>query len=322
MRLRRVSADEPGLRRVRRGKGFEYRDVTGARIDDEQQLARIRALAIPPAWADVWICTAPNGHLQATGVDDAGRTQYLYHPAWRARADAEKFDRMLLLAQALPAARRGVTRDLRAEGTGRRSVLAAAFRMLDAALLRVGSEQYAREHGSIGLSTLRCAHASVTGDVVALRFPGKSGQPWESEIEDADLAALVGELRRRRTPAAHLLAWSEDGAWHPLRAAEINDDVRERTGGDFTAKDFRTLHATVIAASSIARAGLRASPSARRRVTAQAVREVAAALGNTPAVARASYVDPRVFDLYDRGILVDIGSGRGVEGQLVELLGG
>ncbi|REJ06319.1 DNA topoisomerase IB [Microbacterium bovistercoris] len=321
MRLRRVSPDEPGLRRVRRGNGFEYRDAGGAHIDDEQQRARIRALAIPPAWADVWICTAPNGHLQATGVDDAGRTQYLYHPEWRARADAEKFDRMLLLAQALPAARRGVTRDLRTEGTGRRAVIAAAFRMLDAALLRIGSEQYAREHGSIGLSTLRCAHATVSGDVVSLRFPGKSGQPWESEIADADLAALVRELRRRRTPASRLLAWEEDGSWHPLRAAEINDDVRARTGGDFTAKDFRTLHATVIAASSIARAGTRGSRSARSRVIAQAVRDVAAALGNTPAVARGSYVDPRVFDLYERGIVVEVGSGRGVEGQLVDLLG-
>ena len=321
MRLKRVGADDPGLRRVRRGRGFEYRDVTGGRIVDEEQLARIRALAIPPAWGDVWICAAPNGHLQATGVDDAGRRQYVYHPEWRARKDAEKFDRMLVLAQALPMARRGVTRDLRNEGLGRRGVLAAAFRMLDAALLRVGSEQYAREHGSIGLSTLRCSHASVSGDVVSLRFPGKSGQPWASAVEDADLAAVVQALRRRRRPAARLLAWDDDGHWHPVRAAEINDDVRERTGGDFTAKDFRTLHATVIAATGLARAGVRDSPSARKRVMARVVRDVAATLGNTPAVARASYVDPRMFDLYERGIVVDLGSGRGVEGQLLDLLG-
>ncbi|MFE6997175.1 DNA topoisomerase IB [Microbacterium sp. NPDC057659] len=316
-----MSTDDPGLRRVRRGRGFEYRDVTGGHIADEEQLARIRALAIPPAWDDVWICAAPNGHLQATGVDDAGRRQYVYHPEWRARMDAEKFDRMLVLAQALPLARRGVTRDLRNEGLGRRGVLAAAFRMLDAALLRVGSEQYAREHGSIGLSTLRCSHASVSGDVVSLRFPGKSSQPWASEVEDADLAAIVQALRRRRRPAARLLAWDDDGHWHPVRAAEINDDVRERTGGDFTAKDFRTLHATVIAASGLARAGVPDSLAARKRLMARVVRDVATTLGNTPAVARASYVDPRLFDLYERGIVVDLGSGRGVEGQLLDLLG-
>lgn len=320
MRLRRVNTDEAGLRRVRRGRGFEYQDVDGAHLDDDEQLARIRSLAIPPAWTDVWICTAPNGHVQATGVDAAGRRQYLYHSAWRARADAEKYARMLTLAQSLPAARRGVTMDLRNEGTGRRAVLAAAFRMLDAALLRVGSERYAREHGSVGLSTLRCAHATVTGDVVSLRFPGKSGQPWESEIEDADLAALIGELKRNRGPTAKLLAWEENGAWHPLRAAAINDDVRERTGGEYTAKDFRTLHGTVIAASTLARVGVRDSGSARSRAMTRAVREVAAALGNTPAVARASYVDPRLLDLYERGIVVDVRSGRGVEGQLVDLL--
>ncbi|UJP10208.1 DNA topoisomerase IB [Microbacterium sp. KUDC0406] len=321
MRLRRVSPEEPGLRRIRRGRGFEYRDPQGIRITEQDEIARIRGLAIPPAWSEVWICVRANGHLQATGVDDAGRRQYLYHPQWRARADAEKFDRMLLLAQTLPAARRQVTRDLRAGGAARRTVLAAAFRMLDAALLRVGSEQYARTHGSIGLTTLRCGHASVSGDVVSLRFPGKSGQPWESEVDDSDLAAFVLRMQQSRGTRMRLLAWEDEGGRHPLHPAEINDDVRERTGGDFTAKDFRTLHGTVFAATSLARAGVRSTVSARKRVLAQAVRETADVLGNTPAVARGSYIDPRLFDAYDRGVVVEVGSGRTVESQLVDLLG-
>lgn len=318
MRLRRVSPRDPGLRRVRRGRGFEYRRPDGARVRDEQELTRIRSLAIPPAWTDVWICSRPNGHLQATGVDEAGRTQYLYHPAWHARAAAEKFDRMPELARALPAARRGVTRDLRSAEPTRAAVLAAAFRILDTAMLRVGSERYAREHGSVGLSTLRCTHCSVRGDRVVLRFSGKSGQPWESEIDDADLARLIGTLRERG-PRRRLLAWRDERGWHPLHATDINDDVRERTGGEFTAKDLRTLHGTVVAATSLARAGTQPSETARRRAVATAIRETAAALGNTPAVARASYVDPRLIELYDRGVVVD--PARSVEGQLAELLG-
>lgn len=319
MRLRRVSSRDPGLTRVRRGRGFEYRDSEGARVVEDAELARIRALVIPPAWTEVWICARQNGHLQATGVDDAGRRQYLYHPEWHVRAATEKFDRMPALARALPSARRGVTLDLRSGETSRRAALAASFRMLDAALLRVGTERYAREHGSVGLSTLRCAHCAVTGDVVALRFPGKSGQPWESEIEDADLAAFLRVLRRRG-PRARLLAWRDERGWHPLRAADINDDVRERTGGEFTAKDFRTLHGTVIAAVSLARFGSASSATERKRAIAQAVREAAAVLGNTPAVARSGYIDPRLFDLYEQGVLVD--PGRSVEQQLADLLDG
>lgn len=318
-RLRRSDPHSPGLSRVRRGRGFEYRGPDGARIDDPATVEALRALAVPPAWTDVWISPHENGHILATGTDAAGRRQYIYHPAWHERMSNEKFERMLQLAAVMPAVRGGVTRDLRREGYGRTRVLAGAFRMLDSALLRVGSEQYAREHGSIGLVTLRGAHARVRGGtVVELRFPGKSGQPWESDVEDAELAELVAGLKRRGGRSL-LLSWQDEGEWHPLRAADINDDVRGRTGGEFTAKDFRTLHGTITAAMALAGIGPKTSASARRRAAAQAVRTASSVLGNTPSVARASYIDPRLFDLYDDGVTVD--SSRRVEGQLVELLG-
>jgi DNA topoisomerase-1 len=319
-RLRRSDPHSPGLTRVRRGRGFEYRGLDGARIDDPTAVEALRALAIPPAWTDVWISPHENGHILATGTDAAGRVQYIYHPAWHERMSNEKFERILELAAVMPSVRGGVTRDLRLEGFGRTRVLAGAFRMLDSALLRVGSEQYARQHGSIGLVTLRGSHARVRGGtVVELRFPGKSGQPWESDVEDAELAELVAGLKRRGGRSI-LLSWQDEGErdWHPLHAADINDDVRGRTGGEFTAKDFRTLHGTITAAVALADIGPKATASARRRSAAQAVRTAASVLGNTPAVARSSYIDPRLFDLYDEGVTVD--PARRVEGQLVELL--
>lgn len=322
-RLRRSDPHSPGIRRVRHGRGYRFLGADGAAIDDPQLLERLRGLVVPPAWTDVWMCPYANGHILATGMDAAGRRQYIYHPAWHERMAREKFDRMLQLAEVLPAARGGVTRDLRTAGFSRPRVLAGAFRMLDSALLRVGSEQYAKAHGSIGLVTLRGSHARVRGGrVVELRFPGKSGQPWESEIDDPDLAELVAGLKRRGGRSL-LLSWQDHGpaaaGWHPLRASDINDDVRLRTGGDFTAKDFRTLHGTISAAVALAEIGVKPSASARSRAAVQAVRVAASALGNTPAVARASYIDPRVFDRYDEGVVVD--PSRRVEGQLVELLG-
>ncbi|GAA2870760.1 DNA topoisomerase IB [Microbacterium arabinogalactanolyticum] len=317
-RLRRSDPHGPGLSRVRRGRGWEYRMPDGTRITDAALLERLRAMAIPPAWTDVWVSPHENGHVLATGMDDAGRRQYIYHPAWHERMAREKFDRMLQLAAVMPGVRAGVTRDLRQDGFGRPRVLAGAFRMLDSAMLRVGSEQYARQHGSIGLATLRGSHAHVSAErTVELAFPGKSGQAWDSRVEDPDLAALVAGLKRRG-PRALLLSWQDGSTWHPIRPADINDDVRARTGGDFTAKDFRTLHGTIVAATELARIGPRDTDSARRRAVAAAMRATAAALGNTPAVARSGYVDPRVLDLYDDGIVVD--TGRRVEPQLGELL--
>lgn len=253
----------------------------------------------------MWICPYPNGHIQATGVDAAGRRQYLYHADWRAARDREKYDRALDLADRLPAARRGVTIDLRRGEPDRRAVLAAAFRMLDTGLLRVGSERYASEHGSHGLATLLCAHATVHGgESVELDFPGKGGIEWTTTIRDPDLAVLVARLKRRGG-RARLLAWRDERGWHPLSPADINADVRARTGGDFTAKDFRTLHGTVAAALALARTGPRATVSGRKRAIAAAMREAAAALGNTPAIARSSYVDPRLLDRYEEGRTID-----------------
>ena len=303
---------------MRAGKGFSYKDVDGTPITDPELRARIEHLAIPPAWTDVWIAPFPNGHIQATGTDAAGRTQYIYHPTWRQQKDRIKFDRVLSLAESLPTARRRVTTDLRGEDAHARA-LAAAFRMLDTGALRVGSERYAEAHGSHGLSTLLCAHVRVSGDTVALNFPGKSGQEWDSLIRDAELATVLRGLKRRG-PSARLLAWSDGGDWHPLTAEEINTYVRERTGGEFTAKDFRTLHGTVTAAIGLAKAGPQRTPTARKRVVAQVMREVAQVLGNTPAVARASYVDPRVVDLYDRGRTIDPARLGSAESELRALL--
>jgi len=291
-------------------------------ITDEAELERIRAIAVPPAWSEVWIAPQPNAHIQATGIDAAGRRQYLYHPRWRTRMDGIKFDRMLALAETLPRARRGVTVDLRGEGFGRARVLAAAFRMLDAGSLRVGADRYAEEHGSFGLTTLLAAHATVHADArIELRFPAKSGQPWRSELQDPDLAAVITSLKRRGG-RARLLAWRDDaGDWHPLRAEEVNHDVRERTGGEFTAKDFRTLRGTAVAALSLARTGPADSETARRRAVVAAVRAAADALGNTPAIARASYVDPRLIDRYEHGETIDPARPGSVESQLRTLLG-
>lgn len=315
MRLRHVSPTDPGITRVRRGRGYEYRDPRGKRIVDDAVLERVRSLAIPPAWRDVWICTRANGHLQAVGVDDADRTQYLYHPDWEQRASARKFDRALSLASALPAVRRGVTRDLRREHLDRERVLAGAFRLLDTALLRVGSEQYAQENGTVGLATLRCEHVRTEGSRIALSFIGKSGGAWERTFVDDDLARLLAELLVRGSDS-HLLSWRDERGWHRLRAHDINADLRTRARGDVTVKDVRTLRGTAIAARSLARAGVVPGAAARKRAVADAAREAAEALGNTPTVARGSYIDPRVIDRYAQGAVVDDGTIPHVEGQL------
>lgn len=305
--------------RVRRGRGFSYRDPSGETVNDPQLKERFESLAIPPAWTDVWICPYVNGHIQATGVDAAGRRQYLYHPVWREQKDRVKFDRALQLAEHLPAARRRVTRALRTEGLTRERALAAAFRMLDTGSLRIGSEQYADANGSHGLSTLLCSHAVVDGDTVTLRFPAKSGQLWESDITDPDLATFV----RERGGAADdpLLGWSdEEDTWHSLSAAEINAHVKECTGSDFSAKDFRTLRGTIAAAVSLAKTGPQASGRHRTSAIVEAMKDAAAVLGNTPAIAKKSYVDPRVVDHYLAGETIDPARLASAESGLRELL--
>jgi|SRR5690554_5859868 len=319
-RLRRSDVSAAGIRRVRSGRGFSYRDQSGKTIVDTELKRRISDLAIPPAWTDVWICPYPNGHIQATGVDAAGRRQYLYHPTWRDQKDRVKYDRALALAESLPAARRQVTIDLRGEEPTKTRALAAAFRMLDTANVRVGSEQYAEANGSIGLSTLLCSHATVSGDTVHLEFPAKSGQEWSSSVSDPDLASVVRGLKRRG-PRARLLAFRDEaGEWHPLAASDINAYVRERTGGEFTSKDFRTLAGTAAAAVSLARQGPESTKAGRQRTVAEAMRQAADALGNTPAIARKSYVDPRIVDLYNDGTTIDPARASSVESELRALL--
>lgn len=319
-RLRRSNSSGTGIRRIRVGSGFRYRDDSGRPVDASTR-ARIRQLVIPPAWDDVWISPFENGHILATGTDAAGRTQYLYHPFWRQKKDRLKFDRALELAASLPAARRTVTTDLRDTEASKARALAAAFRLLDTGSLRVGSERYAQQHGSHGLSTLLCSHASISGDTVSLSFPGKSGQEWESVLVDAELARVLRSLKRRGGHA-RLLAFKDGGSWHPLSADDINAYVARRTGGQFTAKDFRTLHGTVTAAVALADVGPQKTPTARKRAVAQVMRDVAAVLGNTPTVARSSYVDPRVVDKYDRGQTIDPDAGTSAESRLRELLDG
>ncbi|MEO7123382.1 MAG: DNA topoisomerase IB [Lacisediminihabitans sp.] len=304
MRLRRSNPSARGLQRVPAGRGFSYRDAAGVTVHDTELRARCDALAIPPAWTDVWIAPFPNGHIQATGMDAAGRRQYIYHPLWRERQDRSKFDRALALCESLPTARGQVTRALRDPDDPHARALAAAFRMLDTGSLRIGSERYAEVNGSRGLSTLLVSHVSVHRDVVTLRFPAKSGQQWESDIVDADLARFV-RGRLRSGPETPLLSWGQRGQRHSTTAAEINAYVRERTGGEFTAKDFRTLHGTVAAAISLASSGPQATQRLRTRSVTRAMEEAARVLGNTPAIARKSYVDPRLIDHYMAGETID-----------------
>lgn len=319
MRLRRSNASGRGYRRVAAGKGFSYRDLDGSTLPPGPIRDRLESIGIPPAWTDVWIAPFDNGHIQATGLDAVGRRQYIYHPEWRERKDRVKFDRALQLAESLPTARRLVTLDLRSDGHSRERVLAAAFRMLDSGSLRVGSERYTNENGSHGLATLLCAHVHVRKECLELKFPAKSGKDWESEIHDADLAALVRTLKRRGGNA-RLLAYRNGRSWHPVTSADINGYVKERTGSDFTAKDFRTLRGTVAAAVSLARSGPQKTVAARKRAISVAMMEAAEVLGNTPSIARKSYVDPRLLDHFAAGETIDPKRVDSAEAELRALL--
>jgi DNA topoisomerase I len=320
-RIRRSNMTGAGYHRERSGNGFAYRDPDGGPVTDPDLREWFAQLVIPPAWTEVWISPYTNGHVLATGVDAAGRRQYIYHPAWRERMDRIKYDRALALAETLPLARRAVTKDLRRPGPDQPRALAAAFRMLDQGSLRVGSERYALEHGSRGLSTLQCSNASVEGDDILLDFPGKSGKEWSSTIHDHDLANVIRGLRRR-APDAHLLAFRTGRQWRAISADEINAYVRKRTGGEFTAKDFRTLHGSVTAALDLATTGPQRTEAARKRAISHAVRSTSERLGNTPAIARHSYIDPRILDAYGHGQTIDPARGRAAELELRSLIYG
>ncbi len=296
---------DPGFRRVRAGRSFRYLDDTGDAVSDEAR-RRIRELVIPPAWTDVWIAADPLAHIQAVGTDDADRRQYIYHARWRERRDRGKFTRALALAAALPAARARVTVALRHKALDRERALAVSFRLLDEAAPRVGSARYLARHGSRGLTTLQRRDAMVAASVVTLSFPAKSGKRALIEIDDADLADVIDLLRAGR-PRSRLL-WYERGRRQvSLAPSEVNAHIRALTGGVFTAKDFRTLRGTILAADALARIGTVDTTRDRKHAEVLAVRAAAAALGNTPSVARGSYIDPRIFRQYARGRLLELG---------------
>jgi DNA topoisomerase-1 len=306
-RLRRADCSAAGIRRRRRGKGFEYLDQDGTRLTDEETLDRIRDLAIPPAWEEVWICPFPMGHIQATGLDARGRKQYRYHDKWRERRDQEKFDEMIDFARALPGMRRRVADHLDTGGLTRERVLACAVRLLDRGFFRVGGEDYAVENESYGLATIHKRHVQLLDDCRLLfDYPAKSGQRRVQSVIDPEVHEIVAELKRRRGGSPELLAFREGRRWRDLKSADINAYVKEVTGGDFSAKDFRTWNATVLAAVALAVSGpaAQASQRARKRAINRAVKEVAHYLGNTPAVARSSYIDPRVFDRFEGGLTI------------------
>jgi DNA topoisomerase-1 len=305
VRLRYVDQAEPGLTRRRRGRGFEYLGPGGTPVDDATA-ERIHRLAVPPAWTNVWICPWPNGHLQATGRDTAGRLQYLYHSEWRAERDREKFQKMLEFAADLPALRERVATDLARRGLGRERVLACATRLLDRGFFRIGGESYAEENGTFGLATLQRRHVRFAADgSMYFSYVAKGGQQRTLRLADDDVRAVLRAIKRRRGPA-ELLAY-RDGSWVDVRSVDINAYIREHTGGPFSAKDFRTWHATVLASVAVALLGSRVrSDTGRRRVVLQASREVARYLGNTPTVCRDAYIDPRVFERYYAGKTIEV----------------
>jgi DNA topoisomerase IB len=304
-RLRTVSPNTKGFSRRRAGAGWTFFDTSGNRISDTDEIQRIKSLAIPPAWEDVWISPYPNGHIQAVGIDDAGRRQYLYHPDWRIKRDKMKFDRVLASARELPAARRAIKRDLGLEGMPLERADALAVRLLDLGYFRIGSDIYADTHGSFGLTTMEKRHVRRQGDRLVFRFEGKSGIEHSVEIDDPEAMVAIDSLRRRRGGTERLLAYQLERRWRDLDASAVNTYL----GGllaDLTAKDFRTWHATVIAAAALAASDEPGDTKrSRQRAIKAAVTEVADYLGNTATIAKNSYIDPRVIDLYEGGTTID-----------------
>ncbi len=311
-RLRYVDSSRPGFTRRRCGRGFAYYDAAGGRVNDAA-LVRIRALAIPPAWEDVWICPWPNGHIQATGLDAKRRRQYLYHQAWRVMRDREKFERMMIFAAALPGLRSLVAEHLASGDLGREQVLACAAHLLDIGFFRIGSEGYAEENQTYGLATMLKRHVTIDGDSVTFDYPAKGSKRRVQSVVDASSSVILSELKQRRGGGAKLLAYRATGPrgatrWVGVTSDDINAYLRAGTGVPCSAKDFRTWNATVLAAVALAVGTPPLSATARKRRLVHAIGEVARYLGNTPAVARASYVDHRIVDLYLAGETISVPS--------------
>jgi len=304
VRLRRSVLSGPGITRKRRGQGFTYCGPGGKRLADPVALQRIKELVIPPAWQNVWISMHPNGHIQAVGTDAAGRRQYLYHSAWQQERAEEKFDRVLELSARLPAWRASIARDLARRGLTRERVLALALRLLDRGYFRAGGEQYAEEHESYGIATLLREHVTVRRDAVEFDYPAKSGVRRTVEIEDPEMARAVRSLIRHAPDSERLLVWRNASGLTEVRADDLNARFKELLGDEYTVKDLRTWHGTVLAAVAFVDAAPPVSQRVIKRVEAAVMREVAEELGNTPAVARGSYVDPRVVTGYEQGLTI------------------
>ena len=302
--LRYVTDSRPGIARQRRRDGFRYLDPAGNPIRDVKQLERIRHLAIPPAWRDVWICPDLSGHLQATGRDARGRKQYRYHAEWRAIRDQNKYDRVIAFGRALPKIRRRVARDLARRGLPREKVLATIVRLLETTLIRVGNDEYARENKSYGLTTLKDGHAHIRASTITFKFRGKSGKKHILDVRSRKLARIV--KRCRDFPGYELFQYLDrSGTPVDVTSSDVNDYLREISGSDFTAKDFRTWAGTVLAARALQEFEKFASPTEAKRNILRAVEAVARMLGNTPAICRRCYVHPVVLDSYLDGTLLE-----------------
>ncbi|HYZ66270.1 MAG TPA: DNA topoisomerase IB [Mycobacterium sp.] len=310
MRLRRSAVRGPGIRRVRRGKGFSYQDHTGAAVTDAATLQRIRELVIPPAWQKVWICPYPNGHIQAVGTDAAGRRQYLYHQKWQEERNEEKFDRVLEMSAALPEMRRHIAADLRRRELDRNRVLALALHLLDLGYFRAGSEQYAEENNSYGIATLMCEHVALQKKAVEFDYPAKSGVRRTLLIDDPEVIRSVRSLLRGRGHSERLLVCRNGSTSTELHADDLNARFKELVGDEYTVKDLRTWHGTVLGAAAFVDADPPVNKTVIKRVESAVMKEVAEELGNTPAVARSSYVDPRVVEGYESGLTIAAGARR------------
>ena len=304
MRLRRSVVGGPGLRRVRRGRGFSYHHADDTSVTDAATLQRINDLVIPPAWKNVWICPYPNGHIQAVGTDVAGRRQYLYHQKWQEDRAEEKFDRVLAMAPALPDMRRQIAADLRGRGLERDRVLALALHLLDLGYFRAGGEQYAEENNSFGIATLLCEHVTLQREAVEFDYPAKSGVRRTLIIDDPEVVRSVRSLVRRPDRTDRLLVCRNSSDWVDIHADDLNARFKQLVGEEYTVKDLRTWHGTVLGAAAFVDADPPVNKTVIKRVESAVMKEVAEELGNTPAVARSSYVDPRVVQGYEHGLTI------------------
>lgn len=302
--LRYVHDSKPGIRRERHGDGFRYVDAHGHRVDDDDTLKRIKSLAVPPAWRDVWICPQANGHLQATGRDAKGRKQYRYHPKWRNVRDEVKYERMIKFGQALPAIRQEVDRAMRLPGLPREKVLATIVYLLEATMMRVGNEEYARTNKSFGLTTLQRRHVKIDGSDVEFRFRGKSGVFHKVKVHDRRLARIIA--RTRDLPGQELFHYEdENGETHHIDSADVNEYLRAISGEDYTAKDFRTWAGTVLAALALREFEKFDSQTQAKKNVVRAIESVAEKLGNTPSICRKCYVHPAIIDAYLDGTVLE-----------------